>query len=420
MVMEKSRQQGSITIEAILSLSLFMFAYVAIISLAMIAKVESATQYAIDQVAKEISQYFYIAERLNLTNTDEGIKEIDDTVQAIVDFADAGSTAVSNVSSNAQDLLNAKEALGNISNDVESVTNAAMNLVGSFGTLLEDPKGIVKAFATLVGKQIGNEIMTKVIAQPICKALVPKYITSTGDADETLRKMGVVDGLAGLDFRMSSFLSDQRSINIVLVYQIKVTGFGIFDDSLVIKQTASTAAWVKGTSLKTVREATSKWEDDQLSRGKAFVSEIKDENNSVALRVGTGVDLYDQSTNTFTSVQSINIFSDSYSDYKSNIGIPALDYVLKEDKIEASVRRSANNLKSSVSKIGEFVTLEDGTQVQTALEAVRHRNMKMILVVPEEAGKSTEFLDVLNRIRKEVEDETGVKVEITYREKALD
>jgi hypothetical protein len=44
-----------------------MFAFVTIVSLATIAKVESTTQYAIDQVAKEISQYYYIAENLHTT-----------------------------------------------------------------------------------------------------------------------------------------------------------------------------------------------------------------------------------------------------------------------------------------------------------------------------------------------------------------
>ena len=55
--MRNKSERGSFTIEAILSLSIFMFAFVTIVSLATIAKVESTTQYAIDQVAKEISQY---------------------------------------------------------------------------------------------------------------------------------------------------------------------------------------------------------------------------------------------------------------------------------------------------------------------------------------------------------------------------
>ena len=34
----------------------------------VIAKVESTTQYAIDQVVKEVAQYYYIVEKLNFSN----------------------------------------------------------------------------------------------------------------------------------------------------------------------------------------------------------------------------------------------------------------------------------------------------------------------------------------------------------------
>jgi len=76
--MRIKNERGSFTIEAILSLSLFMFGFMSIISLATIAKVESTTQYAIDQVAKEVAQYYYIAEKVGIANTSntDGVKEI--------------------------------------------------------------------------------------------------------------------------------------------------------------------------------------------------------------------------------------------------------------------------------------------------------------------------------------------------------
>ena len=43
----------------------------------------------------------------------------------------------------------------------------------------------------------------------------------------------------------------------------------------------------------------------------------------------------------------------------------------------------------------------------------------MILVVPEEAKKNSDSLAILNEIASEIEDETGVKVSITYRDSAL-
>lgn len=422
--MRNKSERGSFTIEAILSLSIFMFAFVTIVSLATIAKVESTTQYAIDQVAKEISQYYYIAERVGIANTDSsGVDEIDDAVQAIFDFTDKSTTVASNYSSTtATDLGTMLDTFSGIGNDVNEVTAAAENVYNSFGPIFEDPKGIVSSLATMMVKQVGNELITKIIAQPLCKALVPKYITSNGDADAILEKMGVVDGLDGLDFRMSSFLSDQRSINVVVVYQIKVNGFGIFDDTLVIKQTASTAAWVTGTSLEAANDATSNWEKGDFERGKEYVNELQGENPHQAVKEGVGVDIYNQESNTFTSVHSMNVFSATYSDYQKVAASESdsENYSLNKNKIKSTVKGYANKLLDNIDKIDENITMEDGTECQTALESVQHRNAELILVVPEEAKSNADNLAILNEIAAEIEAETGVKVNITYRDKALD
>lgn len=179
--MRNKSERGSFTIEAILSLSIFMFAFVTIVSLATIAKVESTTQYAIDQVAKEISQYYYIAERVGVANTDSsGVDEIDGAVQAIFDFTDKSSTVASNyTSTTATDLGSMLDTFSGVGNDVHEVTAAAENVYNSFGPIFEDPKGIVSSLATMMVKEVGNELITKIIAQPLCKALVPKYITSS-------------------------------------------------------------------------------------------------------------------------------------------------------------------------------------------------------------------------------------------------
>ena len=61
--------------------------------------------------------------------------------------------------------------------------------------------------------------------------------------------------------------------------------------------------------------------------------------------------------------------------------------------------------------------MSDGTDCQTALEKTMHREKVLIIVVPEEA---TEFASLLQEIANEIEQETGVKVNITYRDKALE
>ncbi len=426
--MKNKGERGSFTIEAILTLPIFMFAFLAIVSLASIAKVESTTQYAIDQVAKEISQYYYIAERAGLAYTsdsqedEENIAKIDSSVQAIFDFADKSSDLSSDIhGTTATDLDGVIQQYRNVSEDVTAVADAAEQIYATLGPIAENPKAVISSLATVMVKTAGQEIFSRIIAQPLCRALVPKYITSNGDADEALEKMGVVDGLDGLDFRMSSFLADKRTINVVVVYQIKINGYGIFDDTLVIKQTASTAAWVTGTTLQQAADAESNWEKSNFERGKAYVDVLQAENPNQSVKEGAGVDLYDQDTNTFTSVHSMNVFSASYSDYNKVSGDAAdpENYTLKKDKIKATVKQYGNKLKSNIDKIDEFITMSDGTKCQTAKESVQQRTAVIILVVPEEAKQSGSNLAILNEIAKEIEEETGVKVSITYRDKAL-
>ena len=87
--MKFRRENGVISIETTVCLSLFLFAFMSIISLAKIAKVESMTQYAIDQVAKEMSKYYYIASKVGLArNSGQTAGDLDQTVSSIFDFAD--------------------------------------------------------------------------------------------------------------------------------------------------------------------------------------------------------------------------------------------------------------------------------------------------------------------------------------------
>lgn len=418
--MKKQNEKGSFTIEAILSLSIFMFAFVAIISLATVAKIESTTQYAIDQTAKEISRYCYIADRAataaglnpNVTpDSNEKIANVDGAIQSVFDFADAFSNTSPGKVTNTNEQLSSM--LSNIdANDFESITNAAQNVYSSFGPIMNDPKGAISALVEVVAKKGASILVSRVIAQPMCKTLVPKYITSNGDANETLEKMGVVDGLNGLNFSMSSFLMDGRSINIVVVYQIKVNGFGIFDQTIVVKQTASTAAWITGTSLSDVASSASYWDLPDLERGKKFVSELQDESPHKGVKAGQGIDLYDQDTNTFTSVHSINVYSASYSNYSKDSDP---QYELKANAIKSQVKGYVNNLKKSIDKVDVNLTMEDGTTCQTAKENVTHRSAQLMVAVPSSVLDDAKAKENLNQLAVEIEAETGVKVNWTYR-----
>ncbi len=418
--MKAKNQKGSFTIEAILSLSVFMLAFMAIISLAILAKVESTTQYAINQVAKEVSQYYYVAERIGTIKADKtDTTDIDSVIQAVANFGDKASNVTGSHTPDTSDRLgDILASYSDISNDVSEISSAAKEVYRSFGTVLENPEGTITSLATAFTSEVNKGLVNRIIAEPICKTLIPKYITSSKSADKTLAQMGVVGGLSGLDFRMSSFLSDGRSINIVLIYQVKLKGFGLFNQSFTIKQTASTAAWITEATLGAAYDSKSIWAKDNFERGKEFVAEIKSENPLQAVKAGVGIDLYNQSSNTYSSIYSINVFSASYSDYqiddtKEN---SASNYSIKKDKVKVLIKGYAKDLIKDTKAIDEVITMDNGTDYETLQEA---RSTKLIIILPQEARSSSENLKILNEIAREIQNETGVKVTLTYRESAL-
>ncbi len=360
--------RGSFTIEAVIAFSLFMFAYISIISLAAVVKLESSTQYAINQTAQVISQYCYLAERTGVLSTKGSGEDIYDV----------------------------------------------------FGTAVNGGKDSIASLGSLLIKNAGKELAGKAVAQMLCRSIVPGYIASDEDAESVLKRMGVVNGLDGLDFRLSSLLNDGRSINIVLVYSVKPRGFGIFNHDILIRQTASTAAWITGVSLNEAGQSESIWQKDNFERGREFVSRIKAENGRSAVKPGKGIDLYKSESGTFTSVCSVNIFSASYSDYISDSeeSSTADDYKLKSASVKKLIKGYANDLNHSIDKLNE-IEMEDGTvhKIDRGIKALAKG--ELIIVVPEEAKNNRDILEQLNRIAKEVEEETGVRVNLTYRESAL-
>lgn len=167
-------------------------------------------------------------------------------------------------------------------------------------------------------------------------------------------------------------------------------------------------------------QSQSKWTRGDLQRGKDFVAELKAENPTMGVKAGTGIDLYDQDTNTFSSVHSLNVFTSTYSEYDKTGSQNKVDnYTLKDDSVKRTIKGYAKKLSEDTDKVGDMLTMEDGRQVQTANDEIMKRKMKLIVVVPEEASKNQEMLDSLNQLAAEIEEETGVKVNLTYRESAL-
>jgi len=250
--MKIRREDGVISIETTVCLSLFLFAFLSIISLAKIAKVESMTQYAIDQVAKEMSKYYYIASKVGVgAASGQTAGDLDQTVSSIFDFADLANSATQTYGNNTdeEDITGFLTQMDNAKDDVEQAISISKDFAASFSNILSDPKGLITTLGQMFLSDLEHQAISRLIAQPVSRALFPKYIAgNNGDPEETadaiLKKLGVEGGLDGLNFACSTFLDDGETINVVVFYVVKVEAFGLFEKKLLIQQTASTAAWL--------------------------------------------------------------------------------------------------------------------------------------------------------------------------------
>ncbi len=270
----KHKETGAFAIETVLVLTFFMLSIISIMFMAMIIKVQANMQYAISQTAKEISGYYYMIDKIGLASvmsgeasgdTEEKINDLNETIEnftSLVSDTEGVAGAIEDADS-VDDLVA-------IAEDGDALKDKAFALGN---TLIEDLKGgeaipQLKAVLTLFGRSMVSRSFSYYVAPYICKALVPKYLTS-GDAEDYCNAAGLKwnqsytdeSSTEFMDFSGSQFLLDGRSIKVDVVYTLNTKNltFGLVNTTLTFHQCASTAAWIKpnGESLKTLAELAS-------------------------------------------------------------------------------------------------------------------------------------------------------------------
>lgn len=431
LIKKYKEEEGTYTIEAAISLTIFIFAYIIIVSLATTARVEGITQYALNQTAKEISQYCYIADRAGFSankmkpsaSQSEKMNQADDVIEAIGGLMTIGSDASQNM---AQGLKSGdlSAVIKGVQNNATAINGSVQNVFSKVQSFASDnPVASVKILLSGIGKEVIGNTASRIVGIALCKTLMPKYITSdTARANEVLEKLGIEGGFNGINFGMSTVLWDGRSINLVCIYQVKLPGF-LGERYINVQQSASTAAWYKDTSLEEAAKAVpsgSIWNEGNY--GSKFVSLYKSENEGIAVESGIGIDGYKQSENTFIEIHAMNIFSKSYSEIKKDADGTSQDsekadnYILNTGRIKSTMKSYANTLNNHVEKKGDVITMENGTQVHPASE---NRQKELIMYLPEEAALSSEMKKEIEDIAKQVQSETGVKVICQYKDKVF-
>ena len=276
---EKSRKEcGSVTIEATISLSAFMFAIVTILTLVNICFVQAKVSMAINSTAKELSHYSYL---YSLT----GIGESRNKLEAAADEAKKSSDEVigdvNTIFTEIQNLGKSEHEsaedisglLSNLDSSYKNISEAGGSLKDSLEKLAEDPKKVAFGIFKIAATDGLNLVESRLIAAPLSKTLCKKNFVfgRGGDVESYLRFLGVKPDakgsyLGGMDFSKSTLFPDSSNeIKVTVSYDVKVIALLPIDFSFHFCQTAVTQGWLAGhESYRTTSEQLVSSENDTI------------------------------------------------------------------------------------------------------------------------------------------------------------
>ena len=238
------KSNGSLAIEAVVSLTGFIVAIFTILNFINYCRVQSMVSAAIDSAAREMSQYAYFyeitgARRLEQKMRDAG-KESENSINLVAGALDGmfgtfgrSANGVKNAAGGISEDLQA----GNYASIAEQVKNLELGksyaeikgnaeIIGDeLSAIADDPGAFIKSFAALAGSKITDYAKSRLIAAPLAKALTIKHFGgNAAEASERLAKLGVVGGLDGMNFGMSTLFAPNApdDIEIVCYYQLEI------------------------------------------------------------------------------------------------------------------------------------------------------------------------------------------------------
>lgn len=218
---KKGTDRGSLTVEALLFLIPFMLAFLTVVNAGRFVQTEMLMHHAITQTAKQISAYGYVLTKTKVTetmiNTNKKSAEFKEETQKTVDYVKKFSDSVSDFA-----------AGGDLQDVIDSRDEAQTQLSEYFS----DPDALASGVMSVMKSGMENSVKTYLVGE-LAKASIKNSVGKiTDDVDTYLENVGIVDGLDGLDFSQSKWMSvteGKGDVKIVVTYTMKNNLFSQFD-----------------------------------------------------------------------------------------------------------------------------------------------------------------------------------------------
>jgi len=414
-------ESGSVTVEATISLSAFMFAIVTILTIVNICIVQSKMNIAINSTAKELSHYSYLYSLTGIPSKHaqcaDATSDLKGDINSTLSDVNTVFTEIQNIGK--KDREEAQDITGMLSGLEESYNNiseAGSSLKSQLEELAEDPKGVAMGLVKIAATDGWNLAMSRLIAAPLSKGLCKKNLVAEkgGNVNAYLKNLGIVPHangsyIDGLDFSESSmFPNGSNEIRVTVSYDVKIIALLPIDFSFHFTQTAVTHGWLAGeesyrtTAIALDKETNSNiWtegsvrERAELMRHQGIQEYVDKDYEQVTGRSFSDVHVYNDETNEFVAFHSMNpLYS---AEGQDTLTLDDISNVAIKEQIEhlcAGIDDSTKNLKTVQTK----VTDSNGAVTKKDYNC-ENSTQKIVLVIPEDDGlkdKMQAIIDTCN------------------------
>lgn len=248
----RKKEQGSVTIEASISLTVFVFLFAAIYSIISFCIIQQKISYAMDTAAKQIAEYAYFYELTGLKQKEEGVYE--NASAATEAFASINQN-ISGIKGSIDDFSSGFQE-GQLDQMFDAVDQGSKNvedLSNLIQSQIDDPGKFLSEMFAYCAKEGLNAVKAQALAAPIARScIVPQFGKDYASANSQLEKLGVKNGLNGLNFGESTLFYDAADgtasddIVIHVSYMLQLEGLGPFSKEIKMEHTARTRAWLGG------------------------------------------------------------------------------------------------------------------------------------------------------------------------------
>lgn len=349
---------GSATVEAVVGFTAFLFTVFTIMNVVNYCRAQMLVSNALDTAAKELAQYSYFykmsglnkltdsANNANKVSADElngVIGTVDTLYQSVNTMAKDGKETIKNTGESVQEkkLADFKKSvtdgISTVKKDAKSVKTSMEGVQDAFDDVADNPIYYLKCIAMLAGSDALEGVKSNLIAAPLARSLfIKNFGKNAKEADEALKKLGIVNGLNGMDFSTSRIFytlggddDESQDIHLIVYYNVKLTTFfKDLDFSATFCKESRARAWLAGDNVDFCGTAEPSKELEEATDPNKKDGGNPDENNSESEE--TKEEQVDTTGSYWNKNNSEDQFEELYKSTHSNLNYAGLNAVYGE------------------------------------------------------------------------------------------